>query len=48
MEKGTFSAKLALPIQHKELALPGVPLGAVLGDALDIAASLLGVKLPAF
>ena len=47
MEKGTFCAKLAPPIQHIELALPGVPVGAVIDDALEGVAGLLGVELPA-
>ena len=47
MEKGTISPKLAPPVQHKELALNGVPVGAVRGGALEGVACLLCVKLPA-
>ena len=47
MEKGTFCAKLAPPIQHIELALLGVPVGAVIDDALKGVAGLLDVELPA-
>ena len=47
MEKGTFRSKLAPPIEHKELTLPGVPEGAVSDDALEGVAGLLGVELPA-
>ena len=47
MEKGTFCAKLAPPIQHIELALLGVPVGAVIDEALEGVAGLLGMELPA-
>ena len=47
MEKRTVCVKLAPPIELIELALSGVPLGAVLDDALEGIAGLLGVKLPA-